>query len=211
MARNYFAVPWSYAEEMAELGDAEFGRLMRAGLKYSETGEPITLRGNERFYAKRVMLQEDVFRKNYEEQMEQKREAGRASARQRALNSVQQRSTEANEINKKEIEIETEIKTEIEALPTIVGKHKARFTPPTVEEVKAYCSERKNSINAEKFVDYYAQQGWKLSNGNALRDWRAAIRQWERRDGTKPVTEVKNLREEMDRNKRALAKIRGEI
>ena len=35
------------------------------------------------------------------------------------------------------------------------------FTPPTVDEVKAYCEERKNSVDAERFVDYYASQKWK--------------------------------------------------
>lgn len=57
-----------------------------------------------------------------------------------------------------------------------------RFTPPTVEEVAAYCKERGNGIDAERFVDYYSQQGWKLSNGNPMKDWRAAVRNWERRE-----------------------------
>lgn len=57
-----------------------------------------------------------------------------------------------------------------------------RFTPPTVEEVQAYCSERKNGVDASRFVDYYSQQGWKLSNGNPMKDWQAAVRNWERRD-----------------------------
>lgn len=62
MARNYAALPYDYLEEMAALNDAEFGRLTRALLVYSMTGEPIALCGNERFYAKRVMAQEDRFR-----------------------------------------------------------------------------------------------------------------------------------------------------
>lgn len=58
----------------------------------------------------------------------------------------------------------------------------SRFTPPTVDEVAAYCTERGNCIDGERFVDYYAQQGWKLSNGNAMKDWRAAVRTWEKRE-----------------------------
>lgn len=57
-----------------------------------------------------------------------------------------------------------------------------RFAPPTVEEVTAYCRERKNGVDAERFVDYYSQQGWKLSNGNPMKDWQAAVRNWERRE-----------------------------
>lgn len=61
MARNYAALPYDYLEEMEALNDAEFGRLTRALLAYSMTGEQIALCGNERFYAKRVMSQEDRF------------------------------------------------------------------------------------------------------------------------------------------------------
>ena len=54
--------------------------------------------------------------------------------------------------------------------------------PPTPEEVQAYCDERGNGLNAERFCDYYAAQGWKLSNGQPLRDWKAAVRTWESRE-----------------------------
>lgn len=58
---------------------------------------------------------------------------------------------------------------------------KGGFEPPTVEEVTAYCNDRNNSIDPHSFIDYYAQQGWKLSNGNRMKDWKAAVRLWERR------------------------------
>ena len=55
-----------------------------------------------------------------------------------------------------------------------------RFAPPTVKEVDEYCKERNNGISGEKFVDYYAAQGWVLKNGNKMKDWKAAIRNWEK-------------------------------
>lgn len=54
-----------------------------------------------------------------------------------------------------------------------------RFTPPTVEEVKAYCSERNNNVDAQRFVDYYTSNGW-LVGKNKMKDWKAAVRTWER-------------------------------
>ena len=57
--------------------------------------------------------------------------------------------------------------------------------PPTIEEVKEYCKSRKNGIDAEAFIDYYAQQGWKLANGNKMKDWQAAVRTWEKREKKK--------------------------
>lgn len=65
-------------------------------------------------------------------------------------------------------------------------------TPPTAEEVAAYCRERGNDIDARRFVDYYAVSGWKL-RGKPIEDWRALIRLWEqngRANKAAPVTET---------------------
>ena len=62
-----------------------------------------------------------------------------------------------------------------------VPEKKTRKTlyPPSVDEVKAYCSERKNSVDAEKFVDYYSSNGWMVGK-NKMKDWKAAVRTWEK-------------------------------
>ena len=57
-----------------------------------------------------------------------------------------------------------------------------RFTPPTVEEVAAYCGERNNRIDPQTFVDFYASKGWVVGKSK-MKDWKAAIRTWEKRDG----------------------------
>lgn len=59
------------------------------------------------------------------------------------------------------------------------NKNKKSFTPPTLEEVKAYCLERQNSVNPERFIDYYTANGWMVGK-NKMKDWKAAIRTWER-------------------------------
>lgn len=61
------------------------------------------------------------------------------------------------------------------------SKERKRFVKPTVEEVKAYCEERGNSIDAEKFVAYYESNGWKVGK-NSMKDWKAAVRTWEKND-----------------------------
>ena len=66
-----------------------------------------------------------------------------------------------------------------------------RFTPPTVEAVAAYCSERNNGISPQAFVDYYAARGWKLGK-EKMKDWKAAVRTWENRrkaDAKQPVSQ----------------------
>ena len=58
------------------------------------------------------------------------------------------------------------------------GKAK-RFIPPTVEEVESYCSERGNGIDAQSFIDFYESKGWMIGK-NKMKDWKAAVRTWER-------------------------------
>lgn len=66
------------------------------------------------------------------------------------------------------------------------GEKRKRFIPPTVDEVKAYCSERNNGIDPQSFVDYYAARGWNIGK-NKMQDWKAAVRTWEnRRKADKP-------------------------
>lgn len=50
---------------------------------------------------------------------------------------------------------------------------------PTVEEVRAYCQERKNRVDPEQFVDFYESKGWMIGK-NPMKDWKAAVRTWER-------------------------------
>ena len=53
------------------------------------------------------------------------------------------------------------------------------FTPPGLDEVKAYCVERRNGVDAARFVDFYASKGWMVGKNN-MKDWKAAVRTWER-------------------------------
>lgn len=54
-----------------------------------------------------------------------------------------------------------------------------KFKKPLIEELNYYCQERNNSVNAEKFFDYYEANGWKVGK-NSMKNWQAAIRTWEK-------------------------------
>ena len=60
-----------------------------------------------------------------------------------------------------------------------------KFTPPSLEEVKAYCQERKNTVDANKFIDFYSSKGWMIGK-NKMKDWKAAVRTWEQRETKNP-------------------------
>ena len=72
-----------------------------------------------------------------------------------------------------------------------------RFTPPTLEEVSAYCRELNSKIDPQQFIDYYTANGWVQGKGKPIKDWKAAVRTWNRREN-KPqgntVTEEVNAR-----------------
>ena len=59
-----------------------------------------------------------------------------------------------------------------------------RFKPPTIQEVKAYCIERGNTVDPERFIDFYESKGWMVGK-NKMKDWKAAVRNWERKDKPK--------------------------
>lgn len=57
-------------------------------------------------------------------------------------------------------------------------KPRKRFTPPTVDEVAAYCRERGNGVDAQRFVDFYTASGW-MRGKTPVKDWKACVRTWE--------------------------------
>ena len=66
------------------------------------------------------------------------------------------------------------------------GRKRARFVPPTVDEVRAYAIERGRTLDADafadRFVNYNTAAGWQLSKNKPMVDWRAAVRNWIGRD-----------------------------
>ena len=82
----------------------------------------------------------------------------------------------ARTINQLELETNTKEKEK-------GGQAATRFTPPTVEEVESYIQERKSTVDAQQFVDFYASKGWMVGK-NRMKDWKAAVRTWEKREET---------------------------
>lgn len=62
-------------------------------------------------------------------------------------------------------------------------KKNTRFAPPTLAEIKAYITEKGFRVDAERFLDYYTANGWMVGK-NKMKDWKAAVRNWERQDKT---------------------------
>lgn len=66
---------------------------------------------------------------------------------------------------------------------TVQSAASLHLSAPSLDEIRAYCDERGNNIDAEHFIDYYTANGWKIGGKTPMKDWKAAIRTWEKRDG----------------------------
>lgn len=96
-----------------------------------------------------------------------------------------------------EIELEREIKIEKEihsSAKSTTTKRK-RFEKPTLSEIKAYCIERNNNVDAQHFFDYYESNGWKVGK-NSMKNWQAAVRTWEKNSYTNTTKQTKKTNTE---------------
>ncbi len=106
----------------------------------------------------------------------------------RNLEEILEKSTPEIEIElEKDIEIEKEIHSSAKSTTT----KRKRFEKPTLSEIKEYCIERNNNVDAQHFYDYYESNGWKVGK-NSMKNWQAAVRTWERSEYRKPNSKKTN-------------------
>lgn len=60
-------------------------------------------------------------------------------------------------------------------------KRSNSFSPPSIKEISNFCLERKNSVDPEKFFNFYESKGWMVGK-NKMKNWQAAVRTWEKSD-----------------------------
>ncbi|HSK69043.1 MAG TPA: DUF6291 domain-containing protein [Candidatus Limnocylindria bacterium] len=71
----------------------------------------------------------------------------------------------------------------------------AAFRPPTADEVREYCRSRGSRVDPEGFVDHYTANGWMVGR-TRMRDWKAAVRTWERNPITRNRAPAEDIEEE---------------
>lgn len=85
---------------------------------------------------------------------------------------------------------------------------KRRFVPPTVEQVRDYCRERENTIDPERFVDFYASKGWRVGD-QMMKDWKACVRTWEKSERSRDSPGGSNLMEQAAKNGSEFIRLTG--
>lgn len=189
--RNSFLVPHSIKELMEDLSMEEKGELFTCMMCYSmgEDLPPVSRFATIAFKSIKPYMDADI--EKYKSVCEARKEAGRRGAMQRIANMANASSDEANQANAKfaseDLANQAKFKFNIDLkekdTPIGVSKEKAqkRFSPPTLEEVKAYIADHKYPVDAERWFDYYTANGWKVGK-NPMKDWKAAIRTWTKGD-----------------------------
>lgn len=171
---KYLKVFTDFATSIEALSDAEKGRLFVAMMKYAESGQESDLRGGERIIWGIAKQMIDRERETYLSISERNRK--NATCR-----NVSQRvaPTGCHTLQDKDKDKDKDSKKD---LPCGRSKEaQKRFTPPSVADVEDYCREICIEIDAEHFVDYYTENGWKAGK-TPMKDWHAAVRNWARRD-----------------------------
>ena len=175
MGREFFKCFHDYRKKCEKLSDQEVGRLFRALMEYSEHGTAPELTGRESIAFD--FIAEDIARDRaaYEQKCLTNAENGSKGGKRTQANATERKRTEAksSETDKiKDIRNKTIRKTDS-------NESAKRFQPPTVEEVRSYCTERGNNVDPQTFVDFYEAKGWMVGS-NHMKDWRACVRTWEK-------------------------------
>ncbi len=189
MALEYFPCYHSYFKKIERLSDQEVGRLFRSLLKYAATGEREELAGRESIAFDFIVDDIDRAEEQYQARCEKNR-ANRASASERPLTTVDERPRPLTNVDERDqTKSKSKTKTKSKEEKEVKEKAASRFTPPTLDEVKAYVSERKSSVDPVRFWQYYDAGGWKDAKGNEVKNWKQKLLTWEKHDAERGVTE----------------------
>ncbi len=181
MAKCYVKAYFDWIEQTAALSDAEKGRLFISILEYARSGLVPDDSGRESilFPAFKAAIDRD------NEISAQNSANGAMGGRGNKATESEQKRNKANESETKPTKTKTKTKTqekdEENEKERVREKPAPRFSPPSFDEVKAYCLERGNGIDPQKFIDFYASKGWMVGSSK-MRDWKASVRTWEGRD-----------------------------
>ena len=174
MALEYIPFYYSYRKKLEKLSDQEVGRLVRSLLEYGETGETEELTGRESIAFD--FIADDVSRAKaaYDE---------RCAKNQRNIEKRYARREGTTVYETYQTKDKTKDKTKDNTLPPngVSDTRAKRFTPPTLGDVSVYVRERGSNVDPQRFLDFYTAKGWMVGK-NRMKDWKAAVRTWEKRD-----------------------------
>lgn len=205
MADRTFIVYDEIKDTLDEMTDEEIGKLFRGMVDYHVTGKEPDLKGGLKFAFIPIRQQMDRDDEKWNKTREARAEAGRKGGApkgnqnaQKDEENKQKQTKQANgcfasekqtkqavNVNVNE-DVDVNVNVDVSGKENDKKKSAKRFSPPTIDEIMGYCKERNNRVDPERFYNFYESKGWMVGK-NKMKDWKAAIRSWEQRDGpTKP-------------------------
>jgi hypothetical protein len=203
--KKSFVLYCDYKNHFSLLSPEDQGRLLMAIFDYVESGAEPQLEAMPLMAFSFIRAQLDRDLESYRETCKRRAEAGRRSGEARrakaeenkqdgtkrtSVQCVQQTEQEGTKRTDNDT-VTVNVNENVNVNDNVINfnnignsgelqkKKSTRFVPPTVEDVKIYCQERKNSVNPETFVDFYTAKGWMVGK-NKMKDWKSAVRTWER-------------------------------
>lgn len=199
--KNSFILRNEYLDIFTDLSDSQAGVLIKAVYKYAAAKEmPEGLKDVEVKMAFKFIKKDiDYDTQKYNDLCEKRSLAGKKggaplgndNANKQNKQMLENQAKQANAfLNKQNKHSDSDSVCDSELLdksnnnnplnisPLKVGN---RFKKPSIDEIKAYCLERKNKVDPQRFFDFYESKGWKVGN-SPMKDWKAAIRTWEQRN-----------------------------
>ena len=196
-AKNSFLLYTDYLQHMELMSMEQRGQFITAIMCYESGVDIPEMDGIVQMAFSFVKAQLDRDSEQYQKTLEAKREAGRKGGEAKAKNAVaksSKASTAKNAVaNLHDTDTDNDTDTDtvddtvtdtdnaLKEKPSYEGKKKSRpvFSPPTPDDVRAYCQQHDYDIDAQYFCDFYAKKGWMVGK-NKMKDWQAAVRNWVR-------------------------------
>lgn len=199
--KKSFVLYANYIKHISKLTDEEAGQLFKALFRYVESGELSELsdRADMAFSFIAEQMGRDL--EKWEKTRQKRIEAGRKGGKQNQANQANAtfaKQSQANQAVNVDVNVNDNVNVNVNDIniidnikggtggkdklsPTSPKSKTTKFVKPPIEEITAYCHERNNNVDANKFYDYYESNGWHVGK-NPMKDWKAAIRTWERKE-----------------------------
>lgn len=183
MNNGNFIFYQSWADAIGDLPDKTRLNVYDAIVKYAKTGIQPEMDELSKLAFKFIRADIDTAKAKYNERCRKNRENIEKRWNKNESNCIQPNTSvyeriQANTNGYETIPNNNDNDNKNDNNKIIVKGKTQRFSPPTIDELKSYCQERKNNVDAERFFNFYEMKGWMVGK-NKMKDWKAAVRTWE--------------------------------
>ena len=186
--KKSFVMYESWGTAIEKMSNEQAGELIKAIYAYQKDPDAAPKDPALAFVFELIKQQLDADSQRYKEACAARSEAGKKGGRPKAnASDKKQMVSEESKKSKcfsekaKKADNDNEYDNDLKE-NTLEGVKEKRFAPPTLQEVKDYCLKMGYThVDAERFIDYYTSNGWMVGK-NRMKDWKAAVRNWDRRE-----------------------------